>query len=565
MAIVFILGGTTHAQNAIPAHFDQPQHSNEPTEILKSIEDLMHERLQRERDKYGSAMIPEPVRLEANYIRTDAPTGEVVLHEASFNIQPRYISISPEGRQKTDTTLPAAHAVMYYIGSARTPLSLPLVSNLTNVLSGEEASYTVYVGVMPLPRHTQVSNDSLRFYCIIERAIESNRTDREVKFERYAKEFSVKIGDPVRLRLENTPPDKQAYIVRLDNSQMLNFYEDFARHFNEDILLNGERLNFALGKATVSPISSRLSIKYTVAYPAHIKLDLVSVVDPAHPLTLIDSVVPPADYLAEHDMKQYPNGPYRYRLSVNELGSGKVIFDETKDFDKNEPVRVGQGISISRNDTLEVGGKKLSDEEALKALSEAYNAEKSKTERLDATITVIRSDNEKLKSIVEAHDEGAINGIKFRGGLGFGSISGFNLSVGVESSDPSLSLDLSYGVLYSGNVPYLAYDNASNFSQIFSSPKSLGLQIGWSPFKWFDGVVNPVAKFGYYGIYSAETPTTKGGVHSAAILSPTIGFAALPGGKNTSVGIDFTAGPAFGLGVNGGVQFDWDLKFYLKF
>jgi hypothetical protein len=114
-------------------------------------------------------------------------------------------------------------------------------------------------------------------------------------------------------------------------------------------------------------------------------------------------------------------------------------------------------------------------------------------------------------------------------------------------------------------VPYLAYDNPSNFSQLFSSPKSLGLEIGWSPIKLFDGVFNPVVKFGYFGIYSAETPSTQGGVHSATILSPTIGFAALPGGKNTSVGIDFTAGPAFGLGVNGGAKFDWGLKFYLKF
>ncbi len=566
---IVLLSSETNAQGlkSTPPRYDNPSHSREPAEVLKSIDDLMHERLDRENLKFGSNLTPELIRLEANYVRTDAPTGEVVLHEASFNLQPRYMSFSPQGRRQTDTSKSSAQSVMYFSGSARTPLSLPLVSNLSNVLSGEDASYIVYIGVLPLPRTSASSSkDSLRFYCILERAIESNRSDADpVRFERYAKEFSVKIGDPIRLRLENTPPDRQAYIVRLDDNQTLNFFEDFARHFKEDIILNGERLNFSLGKATVSPRSSRLSIPYTIAYPSHIKLDLLSVVDPAHPLTLVDSVVPPADYLAEHDMKAFQNGTYRYHLLITEIGSGKTIFDETKNVDKSQALLVGSAVPIAGSDTLEVGGKKVNAMKMLKELSSAYQMERTRTERLDATLQQVKGEKEELKKIVEANTESTISGIRVRAGLGFGHITGTSVFVGVESAMPALTLDLSFGVLYSSSVPYLSYEQPSNFSQIFQSPKSLGLQIGWAPISLFGGVVSPVVRIGYYGIYSAVTANTPTGIHSAAIISPEIGITSTPGGIGSDFGFDVTFGPAFGLGINKPAEFGVSAKFYFRF
>src|SRR5579871_4944936 len=119
---------------------DRPTHSSDPASLLQSIDDLMHERLDRERAKYGKNLVPAFIRLEANYVRTDEPTGEVVLHEASFSLHPRYMAYSPAGRPMVDSVLSdaARRPVMYFIGSARTPLSLPLVSNLSKVLSGEE-------------------------------------------------------------------------------------------------------------------------------------------------------------------------------------------------------------------------------------------------------------------------------------------------------------------------------------------------------------------------------------------------------------------------------------------
>src|SRR5207249_781728 len=108
---------------------------------------------------------------------------EIVLHEASFHLEPRYMSFTPEGREKTDTIRTMPQSVMYFTGSARTPLALPLVSNLSKVLSGDEASYSIYLGILPLPKIPGSQGDSIRYYVIIERAVESNRTDDEKKFE----------------------------------------------------------------------------------------------------------------------------------------------------------------------------------------------------------------------------------------------------------------------------------------------------------------------------------------------------------------------------------------------
>lgn len=544
---------------------DQPAKSGDEDRYLRDMDDLMHARLQRERVKWGKkALNPEILRLEANYIRTDAPTGEVVLHEASFHLEPRYFAYSPEGRELN--TPDAAQSIMYFVGSARTPLALPLVSPLSKVLSGDEASYTVFLGILPLPNPVDMPSDSVRYYCIIERAIESNRSEAKVSFERYAKEFTVKQGEPIQMRLENQPPDRQAYIVKIeDNVETLNFYEDFARYFNEHILLSGERMQFGLGKADLSMISSRLSIPYTVGKTAHIKVELLSVVDEAHPVILVDSIMRPADYLTSFDMKTNVNGTYRYRITAKDIESGAVVFSDLKSFEKKQPVIVSQSIDLASADTLEVGGKKVSAQKKLQELNQALMTEKVKSERLDATLAEVSAEKDKLKEIVNASQSNVIAGLRARYGIGFGNSTGINLFVGAESSVPSLTLDVSYGLLYSATVPYLAYEEPKNFSQIFSSPKSLGLQIGWSPISLFDGVVNPTVRLGYFGIYSAETEATKGGRHSATLLVPTIGFASTPGGKGTSVGVDFTMGPSFGLGIAAPAQFDMQLKFYLRY
>src|SRR6476661_1864663 len=101
--------------------------------------------------------------------KIDAPTGEIVMHEASFHLSPHYTSFSPSGVSHTDSVPTTRQPIMYFTGSARTPLALPLVSNLSKVLSGDEASYTVYLGILPLPRLPSSKSDSIRYYVIIER------------------------------------------------------------------------------------------------------------------------------------------------------------------------------------------------------------------------------------------------------------------------------------------------------------------------------------------------------------------------------------------------------------
>lgn len=550
-------------QNTIPEQ--KYNNDDDPSSYVKSIDDLMFERIEKERANYRDAKLePEILRVLADYIRTDAPSGEVVLHEASFLLEPRYISFSPEGREKIDKGTAAPQSVMYFVGSARTPLALPLVSNLSNVLRGDDASYTVYLGILPLP--TLQKSDTVRYYCIIERAIESNRSESEVRLERYAKEFSFKIGEPIQLRLDNTPPDRQALIVKIeDNAEPLNFYEDFARHLRENILLTSERLKFDLGKATLSPVSSRLSVPYTIAQTAHVTFDILSVVDQAHPHTIIDSVMRPADYLAEYDAKPLINGTYQYRMIAKEVGTGRELFNLTKTFEKKQPLMVGNGIDLVNADTLEVGGQKLSAKKKLEQLNLALAVEQVKSERLTESVNLLRTENSTIKEELSAKSGDVIAGIQGRSGIGFGKSTGMNVFVGVESAVPSLSFDVSFGLLYSSSVPYLSYEEPQNFSQIFQSPKSFGLQLGWSPISLLDGILNPVIRLGYYGIFSKETASTTAGRHSATLIEPAIGIMSTPGGKGSNFGFDFTAGPSFGLGIDAPAEFDIQAKFYLRF
>jgi hypothetical protein len=541
---------------------------DDPRSYVQDMDDLMHARLERERtNNQNTKLVPEILRVEGNYIRTDAPTGEVVIYESSFHLEPRYLSFSAMGREAGDTMTAAPQSVMYFTGIARTPLALPLVSNLSKVLSGDEASYSIYLGILPLPQPADRPSDSLHFYCIIERAIQSNRSESEVKLERYSKEFAFKVGEPIQLRLENTPPDRQTYIIKIeDNSEPLNFYEDFARHFREHIILNGERLSFDLKKANLSMISPRLSIPYTVGQMAHVKLDLLSVVDEAHPRTLIDSVMRPADYIAECDIRDLINGTYRYRITAKEIGTGKVLYTDTKEFEKKQPLMVGNGINLAGNtDTLEVGGKKASSEKQLSALNSALVLEKVRTERLEATNSMLASENKEMKTVLDAQQGDIIAGIRGRSGMGFGKSTGINLFIGAESMSPALTIDASFGLLYSSSVPYLDYEAPQNFSQIFKSPKSIGLQIGWAPMSLLGGILSPVVRLGYYGIFSKETPSTTGGRHSATLIEPALGITSTPGGAGTNFGFDFTIGPSFGLGINEPAELDIQAKFYLRF
>ncbi len=566
-AFVVLSVSSINAQqrNIPPSQNDVPT-DDDVKNYVKDIDALMDARLQKERLKYrDTKLVPEILRVESNYIRTDAPTGEVVLYESSFHLEPRFMSFSPEGRENLDKSKAMPQSVMYFVGSARTPLALPLVSNLSKVLNGNEASYIVYMGILPIPHPENVVTDSLHYYCILERAIASNKSESEVRLERYAKEFAFKIGEPIQLRMDNTPTEKQTYIIKIeDNSEPLNFYEDFARHFREHIILNGERLKFDLGKSSTSLVSSMLSIPYTIAQTAHVKVELLSVVDEAHPLTLIDSVMRPADYLVEHDVKDLVNGTYRYRITAKEIGTGNELYTSTKEFEKKQPMMVGQGISLAPNDTLEVGGKKKSAKELLAMQNQELMMERIKNERLATTNTMLVGENKEIKKVLDANKD-VIAGIRGRYGVGFGKSTGLNLFIGAESSAPALTLDASFGLLYASSVPYLSYDEPKNFSQIFTSPKSVGLVVGWAPVSFLGGILSPVVRLGYYGIYSSESATTVGGIHSATLIEPMIGITSTPGGEGTNFGFDFTIGPIFGLGIAKPAEFDVQAKFYLRF
>jgi hypothetical protein len=227
---------------------------------------------------------------------------------------------------------------------------------------------------------------------------------------------------------------------------------------------------------------------------------------------------------------------------------------------------VGGAVDIAKADTVEVGGKRESSQKILQNLNLAKTIAETKVEQLTASLNMERSNNGELQKRVDAEQGKVIAGLQYRVGMGFlGVSSGINLFIGVESKVPSLTLDLSYGLLYSSSVPYLAYESPQNFSQIFTSPKSLGLQIGWSPISIFNGAVQPIVRLGYYGIYSAETTSTKGGIHSATLFAPSAGFMTTPGGIGTSWGIDLTIGPIFGLGIPAPAQIDLQMKFYYRF
>lgn len=536
---------------------------DQPT-TSKTIEDLLSERLERERAILNTIVVPEHIRIEANYIRTTG-AGETVLHESSFHIEPRYRAFTAEGRDSMTSVRSdrSPQPVMYFLGYTRTPLALPVVSNLSEALKGDEAAYTLQLGILPLPKAAGSRTDSVRLYVIIERAIESNRSVSMVNIERYAKEFTVLEGEPVQLRLDNAPPERPAYIVKLEDNSILNFYEDFARHFTEHIWINSDRLHFALGKAEISPVTSRLSIPYTVAQAAKVQVELLSVIETTPGLTIIDTLRDPADYLAEVDMKPMTNGSYRYRFTARDLFSDQVLFTETRDFVKRSPITVPPPSRIAPPDTLQIGRKGEDLRALLSDVTLKLNIKQVEVERLAQTAEERTRERDELSRIMKARESASIAGLRFHGGLGFfGASAGTHAFIGVESKEPMLSFDLSFGLL-GDKPPFLSSKKGGNLTQIFETPKSLGIQLSYIITKALTTMAEPMIGVGYYGIWSTTAQT--GGLRSATLLSPYVGIYGEPFGEAGKYGYTLTTGPIFGLGLDEETEWDFTLRFYTRF
>ncbi len=540
----------------IPERYQNFETSNDA-----SIEDLIKDRIDSEW-KIAGNFAPELVRTEADYARTSVTSPNNVLYEASFHLQPHYYSHASTGPD-TSFRVYGEQPIMYYVGSARTPLALPMVSNLSKALSGDEASYTVNIGILPLPDLTasgSIIPDSMRYFIILERVIESNHTDNSVRLERFHKEFAAKIGDPVFLRLANQPAKGQ-YIVQLESGKVIDFYDDFSRFIDEHIILKSDRLAFNLGKQTISDISGRLSIPYSVARTCEAKVQLLSVVDTAHPLTIVDTVRQPAKYLAELDMSKFADGPYQYRFTAIDRETGKVLYSETHDFHKSPPIVFAGGSRIEPSDTLKVGGKKIDWAALLNQTNLQLANEKVLNQRYHSTLTQAEREKRNLEEIVKANKQSSIADVHFRAGLGIGVSAGDNFFIGIESNRPSLAFDVSFGWLY-GGTNYLSYTAPSILTQFFKSPSSLGFQLTWIPVKLFDGWIEPLLGVANYDLWS--TPATPNGNSSAALLAGQLGLACEPLGEMRGLGFSLAYEQAYALGLkssNSGVS----LKAYVRF
>lgn len=561
------LAGRSFAQQSNLAH---PVPDRSQAVILSdnaSIEELIGDRIKQELASGGLRFRPAIVQTEADYVRLSASSKDEVLYEASFHLQPHYYYHATTG---PDTNLQghAEQPVMYYVGTARTPLALPVVSNLSKALPSDEASYTVNIGVLPLPPLSSISgdsgvsnSDSLRYYVVIERTIESNHTDNSVRMEQFHKDCSAKTGQSVNMRLANERLVKGA-VVKLENGDVLDFDDDFSRYIEEHILLESQRLVFRLGHETVSDISERLSIPYSVARTCLAKVELLSVVDTAHSLTVLDTLRQPADYLAEVDMSKFADGPYRYRYTAIEPESGKVLFSETKEFNKTSSITVNEGTRIGSPDTLVVGRKKLNMDSLLSLNEEELANERVINERTNTTLENSKKENKDLEQAILANQKSTIADVHGRVGIGFGVPGGDNIFIGIESNRPALSFDVSFGWL-GGSAPYLDYTHPANFSQIFSSPKSLGFQLQYIPLKFWNGGIEGLVGLGYYGIWSQ--PAVPGGLGSVALLSGQIGIASEPFGEVHGLGFSLSYGLAYDLAPSLTSVPDWSFKMYLRF
>ena len=552
------------ARLAIAKHVPPPVavpkiYQNDDASSDASIEDLIRDRIDSEWKTAGSNFMPELMRTEADYARVSATSSRDVLFESSFHLQPHYYSHAAMGPD-TSFRVYSKQPIMYYVGYARTPLALPVVSNLSKNLSGDEASYTVNIGILPLPQVG--SPDSMRYFIILEREIESNHTDNSVRLERFHKEFAGKIGEPVFIRFADERPEKGAYIVKMENGNVLDFYDDFSRFIEEHIILKSEPLKFDLGHESLSDISERLSIPYSVAQTCHVKIDLLSVVDTAHPLTIVDTTREPADYLAEVDLSQFADGPYKYRLTAMDDQTGNVLYTETDAFQKSAPVMVMQGSRIGTSDTLVVGGNKVDWAKLLNETSSQLATERVINQRDQATLSDYENTNHDLELIVNAQKQSTIADVHFRAGLGIGKAAGDNFFVGIEANRPSLAFDVSFGKLY-GGTPYLSYIQPPAIQNIFQSPTSLGFQLTWVPVKLFDGWLEPLIAVANYDEWS--TPATPGATSSAALLGWELGIACEPLGEMNGLGLSLSFGSAYALGLSSSAMTDVSAKAYVRF
>ncbi|MDP4199471.1 MAG: hypothetical protein Q8922_02855 [Bacteroidota bacterium] len=550
-----------HVVATLPEKLERFDRQNDATDG-ETIDELIQQRIDQEWKSYGPQARPEILKTTADYARLGSESHDL-LYEASFHLQPHYYNHLATGPD-TSRNVERGQSVMYYVGSARTPLALPVVSNLTTALSGNEASYTINLGILPLPYPGHP--DSVRYYVVIERAVESNHSDvPPIRFERFHKDFTAKADETVPLRLAGGTLAKGVYIVQLENGQMLDFYDDFARFIEEHIVISSERLRFALGKQTISDISSRLSIPYSVARTCKVTVQLLSVVDTTNAMTIVDTLRQPADYLAELDMSPFADGPYRYRYTARDINTSAIVYDTIAQFHKLTPLIIAQTNHLAPGDTLKVGGKKVDWAARTSELMQELSRERVVNDRINETLKRDEAEKHDLKVIVDANKKRTIADIHGRVGLGMGASAGDNIFIGIESSKPSLAFDISFGLQYA-SAPYLqGYQAPSIVSQIGSSPRSLGLQLTWIPVKFFDGLIEPLISAAFYGAWTKDAVAV-GGVGTASLISPQLGIACEPLGELNGLGFSVAYGPAYGLGQQGqSPVMDFSAKAYIRF
>src|SRR5665213_3528826 len=200
-------------------------------------------------------------------------------------------------------------------------------------------------------------------------------------------------------------------------------------------------------------------------------------------------------------MSKFADGPYQYRFSAIEQGTGKVLYTETHDFHKAAPIFFAGGSRIEPSDTLKVGGKKIDWAGLLSQTNLQLANAQDLNDQYKSTLTQAQREKENLEQIVKANQKSTIADVHFRAGIGAGASAGDNIFIGIESNRPSLSFDVSFGWLY-GGTNYLSYTPPANLSQILKSPSSLGFQLTWIPVKFFDGWIEPLLGVANYDLWS---------------------------------------------------------------